>query len=78
MRPGRSKTSLATYPHLQVDKKPLFTAEWYCHDGPQTVVKFEPLARNLSMKEKRAFQKNLLRFQPRAGSLAVKARGAYS
>ena len=75
MRHGRSKTTMSTYPNLQINKKSLATAEWSAR-GVQQVVKFEPLARNLSMKERRAFQKNLLHFMPASSTVAQKARGS--
>ena len=72
----RSHTSLATYPSLEAKKKTLDNFCWNLQGGARQVVKFESPMRSLSLKERRAFQRNLMAKGPVLFSTAAKARGA--
>ena len=49
--------------------------EWNMRGGGKMLVKIESLGRTLSLKDKRAFQRNLRNFSPPGNTLASQARG---
>jgi len=72
---GRSKSSFSTYPALEARQKTLDNFCWNLQGGAKQVVKFESPSRSLSVKERRAFQRNLISKGPSLMSSAARARG---